>query len=219
MEQANIDFFGEASLIAGVDEAGRGPLAGPVSAAAVIFPLELSSFEQLSKQKEPIYYLQDSKKLTEKRREELVPVIKDISLAWSVVFVDHETIDGINILQASLLAMKKAILALEICPDKIIVDGNKIPHISKHEFSGQIDSLVKGDSLLPAISAASVLAKVARDQYMVKMHELHPKYNFKKHKGYPTKEHLAMLTQYGPCPIHRLSFSPVKAQLKQIKKI
>jgi ribonuclease HII len=180
--------------VAGVDEAGRGPLAGPVVAAAVI--LDISR---------PIPGLDDSKKLSALRREYLAELIKKNSLAWAIGRVDHVEIDKINILQASLMAMKIAIENLSISPEHVLVDGNKCPKISC-----KIDAIIGGDRLVPAISAASILAKVSRDKEMVEFDCIYPGYGFAKHKGYPTRDHIIALNKLGICEIHRRSFAPVK---------
>lgn len=184
-------------FIAGVDEAGRGPLVGSVVAAAVILDPD-----------QPIEGLNDSKKLTEKKRERLEIEIKQKALAWSVVSVDEQVIDQINILQASLLAMKRSVEALEIVPDMVLVDGNKCPDISH-----PVEAIVKGDSKVAAIAAASILAKVARDRQMLELHKTYPEYAFDRHKGYGTKLHMQLLLEHGPCPLHRKSFAPVKKLL------
>lgn len=181
-------------LIAGVDEVGRGPLAGPVMAAAVI----------LNPQK-PIVGLADSKKLTSKRRETLFELIKKNSLAWALGEASVEEIDSINILQASLLAMKRAIDTLSIKPKHIQVDGGFLPKV---EYS--IESVIDGDNLIPAISAASIIAKVIRDRKMVTYDKTYPEYGFAQHKGYGTRKHLQALQEYGITPIHRHSFAPVR---------
>ena len=180
--------------LAGVDEAGRGPLAGPVVAAAVI--LDPGS---------PINGLADSKKLTASVRESLADEIMSHAISWSIGRVSHEEIDRINILQASLLAMKIAIENLQEMPDLVLVDGNKCPSVSY-----KIDAIIGGDKKIPSISAASILAKVVRDKEMQEMDELYPGYGFAKHKGYPTKDHLFALEQLGICEIHRRTFSPVQ---------
>ena len=184
----------ENTIICGVDEAGRGPLAGPVYAAAVILNPE-----------RPIVGLADSKKLSEKKRECLAIEIKQYALAWAVATSSVEEIDEINILQASLLAMKRAIEALKINPELVLVDGNKKPKISF-----PCEAIVKGDSKVQAISAASILAKTARDANCLELHQIYPQYNFAKHKGYPTAEHLALLQKYGVSAVHRKSYAPVR---------
>jgi len=185
--------------IAGVDEAGRGPLVGAVVAAAVILD-----------EKNPVEGLNDSKKLTAKKREALAEEIKSKAKSWSVSSVGPEKIDEINILQASLLAMKLAVESLSEMPDIALVDGNKEP-----DLSCDVEAIVKGDAKVAAISAASILAKVERDEQMVMLHQQYPQYEFDKHKGYPTKVHMALLEQHGPCPEHRKSFGPVRRALGQ----
>lgn len=180
-------------LICGVDEAGRGPLAGPVHAAAVI--LDPSK---------PIAGLADSKKLGEKRREELAILIKRNALSWAVGTASVEEIDKINILKASLLAMERAVAGLSVSPDEILVDGTQVLSIPSR-------AIVKGDSLIQEISAASILAKTSRDAFMLELHRDFPEFGFDKHKGYPTKDHLEALRRHGPSEVHRKSFSPVKA--------
>lgn len=193
-------------VICGVDEAGRGPLAGAVYAAAVIL-----------NPARPIIGLADSKKLTEKKRNELSAEIKQYSLAWAIACSTVEEIDKINILQASLLAMKRAIETMQqqfdvsLYLDQILVqvDGNKCPKISL-----PCEAIVQGDSKVQAISAASILAKVARDADLCELDKQYPQYNFAKHKGYPTAEHLEAIDLHGICPIHRLTYAPVKKQLE-----
>ncbi len=181
-------------MIAGVDEVGRGPLAGPVVAAAVILdPLN------------PIEGLTDSKALTEKKREKFDVIIKEKALAWALGRAEVEEIDAINILQASLLAMQRAIEALAIKPEHVLVDGNRLPVLP---CSGE--AIIKGDLTVPAISAASIIAKVARDEEMRKMDEVFPGYGLAKHKGYPTKAHISALAELGVTAQHRRSFGPVK---------
>lgn len=179
-----------AQFICGVDEAGRGPLAGPVCAAAVILPphLEISG-------------LNDSKKLTDKRRRELYPLIKEKALAYGIAFATHEEIDGINILQATYLAMERALGQLSVKPDIALIDGNRAK-----DFGLPVQTVVKGDSLSANIAAASVLAKVTRDDVMLEIASAYPQYGFEVHKGYGTKAHYEALAQYGPCPIHRMTF-------------
>jgi ribonuclease HII len=185
-------------LICGVDEAGRGPLAGAVYAAAVILNPD-----------RPIIGLADSKKLSEKKRDLLSVEIKQHALAWAIASCSAREIDEINILQASLLAMKRAIEAMQaqfgITPDLVQVDGNKCPKISL-----PCEAIVKGDSKVQAISAASILAKVARDAELYALDKIYPQYGFAKHKGYPTAFHLQMLDAHGVTPVHRLSYAPVK---------
>ncbi len=177
-------------VICGVDEAGRGPLAGPVCAAAVILPPDCV-----------IEGLNDSKKLTEKKREALFDVIKNKALAYSIAMASEKEIDEINILQATFLAMKRAVGSLEIKPDYILVDGNRDPH-----FGIDTELVVKGDSLSASIAAASVLAKVTRDRFMLEIDKKYPHYQFAKHKGYGTKLHYEMLETYGISDVHRRSF-------------
>lgn len=185
--------------LCGVDEAGRGPLAGAVYAAAVI--LDPSR---------PITGLNDSKKLSEKARERLAFIIKAESLAWSVSLSTVEEIDRLNILQATMLAMQRAVAGLSVRPEVIWVDGNRCPN---WEYSSR--AMVDGDALVPAISAASILAKTARDAAMLEVHARYPQYNFAGHKGYGTAAHLKALKLHGPCPEHRKSFSPVREMLAQ----
>ena len=177
-------------LVCGVDEAGRGPLAGPVCAAAVILPANIE-----------IPGLDDSKKLSDKRRRELFPVIQEKAIAFAVAFADHKEIDEINILQATFLAMERAIKQLAVKPEITLIDGNR-----KKDFGIPAETVVHGDSLSASIAAASVLAKVTRDDYMLQMAKEYPQYGFEIHKGYGTKAHYAALTDCGPCPIHRMSF-------------
>ena len=184
---------------AGVDEVGRGPLAGDVVAAAVILDPE-----------QPIEGLRDSKKLTHTRREQLALLIKDRALGWSVARASVAEIDQINILQASLLAMKRAVTALSPQPGFVLVDGNRLP-----QWSYAAQAVVKGDDRVSAIAAASILAKVQRDQELVELDAIYPGYGFARHKGYPTAVHLKALRVLGVTPVHRRSFSPVKNLLAQ----
>lgn len=179
------------SCICGVDEAGRGPLAGPVCAAAVILP-EGAVIEGLD----------DSKKLTEKKRERLYDIIKETAVAYSVAYGTLEEIETVNILEATYLAMNRAIEGLTVKPDFALIDGNRVPRGIKIPC----ETVVKGDSRSMSVAAASVLAKVTRDRLMLEYDKKYPEYNFKKHKGYGTKEHTELIKQYGPCEIHRLSF-------------
>ncbi len=179
------------SCICGVDEAGRGPLAGPVCAAAVILP-----------EGAVIAGLDDSKKLTEKKREKLYDIIKTTAVAYSVAYGTLEEIETVNILEATYLAMNRAIEGLNIKPDFALIDGNRVPRGIKIPC----ETIVKGDSKSMSVAAASVLAKVTRDRLMLEYDKKYPEYNFKKHKGYGTKEHTELIKQYGPCEIHRLSF-------------
>lgn len=207
LSKIDLSFIDPSKLAVGLDEAGRGPLAGAVVAAAVIFPKNKSLDEM------GLTELTDSKKLTEKKRERLFPIIQKQALAWSIAWSDNEEIDAINILQASLLSMTRSLQDLPIIADQILVDGNKLPTIPYNWEKSEAYAIVKGDLLVPAISAASVLAKVTRDHQLLALHEKYPNYGFAQHKGYPTKAHLAMLLEYGPCPQHRRSFAPVKKLL------
>lgn len=185
-------------LVAGVDEVGRGPLAGPVVTAAVILDPE-----------HPIEGLMDSKKLSEKRREELAELIKKYALAWSIGRAEVEEIDEINILQATMLAMQRAVSGLSPAPEHALIDGNRCP-----KLICSAEAIIKGDGLVPAISAASIIAKVSRDNEMVKLDALYPGYGLAGHKGYPTKAHRDALVELGVTPIHRRSFGPVKRALE-----
>lgn len=186
-------------LLAGVDEAGRGPLAGPVCAAAVILD-----------PKRPIEGLADSKKLSAKKREALAPLIRERALAWAVAWAEPEEIDRVNILRATMNAMRRAVGGLGVEPDCVWVDGNRLP-----DLPYPAEAIVKGDAKVPAISAASILAKTARDAKMCEYAEQYPEYGFERHAGYGTKEHVAALEQYGPTPIHRKTFEPVKSLLRK----
>ncbi|MCR6662511.1 MAG: ribonuclease HII [Luteimonas sp.] len=185
-------------LVAGVDEAGRGPLAGPVVVAAVILDPA-----------RPVDGLNDSKKLTEKRREALYPLIVERALAHRIEFVGCDEIDAINILQATLTGMRRALCALSPAAQFARIDGNRLPR----DLPCPAEAVVGGDALDPAIMAASILAKVARDRMMVALHEEFPQYGFDKHKGYPSPVHLAALREHGPCPQHRRSYAPVQRLL------
>ena len=185
-------------LLAGVDEAGRGPLVGNVVAAAVILDRD-----------HPIEGLNDSKKLTAKRREVLAEQIKQHARAWAVISVSPEEIDRINILQATKQAMAQSVAQLSITPDHVFVDGNQPP-----EMSMPVTAIIKGDARVAEISAASILAKVERDAQMQVLHEQYPQYGFDRHKGYPTKVHMALLAEHGPCPEHRRSYAPVRRCLE-----
>jgi len=196
-EQAALD-WDVPGLIAGVDEAGRGPLAGPVVAAAVIL-------DDLN----PIKGLADSKTLTALRREKLFDEIRAKALCCSIAQASVEEIDELNILQATLLAMRRAVEGLRLKPAKVLVDGNRLPVLDV-----LAEAIVKGDSLVPAISAASILAKVTRDRWCVEYHQQFPQYGFATHKGYGTAEHMAALREHGACPQHRKTFSPVAEVLK-----
>ncbi len=186
--------------IAGVDEVGRGPLAGAVVTAAVILDPQ-----------NPIEGLDDSKKLTEKKREILAVEIKKKALCYCIARAEHEEIDELNIFHATLLAMKRAVEGLTIKPDKVLVDGKFCP-----ELSLPCEAVIKGDSRVAAISAASIIAKVARDTEMIIMDETYPGYGFAKHKGYPTKVHMEALQKLGVTPIHRKSYKPVQKILNQL---
>ncbi len=177
-------------IICGVDEAGRGPLAGPVYAAAVILPSDCV-----------IEGLNDSKKLTEKKREALFDEIKEKALAYGIASADEKEIDEINILNATFLAMKRAIDSLSVRPDLALIDGNQKPHTDIEEVT-----VIKGDAKSMSIAAASVLAKVSRDRFMLEMAEKYPQYEFARHKGYGTKLHYEKIAQYGVCDIHRRTF-------------
>jgi len=185
-------------LLAGTDEAGRGPLAGNVVAAAVILDMAVT-----------IDGLDDSKKLSEKKRQTLAEEIKQKALAWSVVSVSPQQIDEMNILQASLYAMKTAAESLKVKPDHVFVDGNK----TLVDCFCDNTAIIKGDSRVAEISAASILAKVERDAQMLELHKHYPEYGFDKHKGYPTKVHREILNKIGPCPEHRRSYAPVRDAL------
>ena len=184
-------FYAEGiKVICGVDEAGRGPLAGPVCAAAVILPEHLE-----------IPGLTDSKKLTDKKRRELFPIIKEQAIAYGIGLATEQEIDEINILQATFLAMQRALDQLAVKPDLALIDGNR-----QKDFGLPVKTVVKGDSLSMNIAAASILAKVTRDDMMVQLAETYPQYGFEIHKGYGTKAHYAALTEHGPSPIHRMTF-------------
>lgn len=182
-------------IIAGVDEAGRGPLAGSVVAAVVILnPLK------------PIVGLQDSKKLTEKRREALFGEIQDSALAYAIAEASCEEIDQLNILQATMLAMQRALAQLTVVPDEILIDGNRCPVCTL----APMRAIIGGDALIDAISAASILAKVTRDRQLLALDALYPAYGFAQHKGYPTAQHRAAIATHGVLPVHRRSYAPVK---------
>lgn len=186
-------------LLAGVDEAGRGPLAGDVVAAAVILDPA-----------RPIVGLDDSKKLTERRRESLFERIREEALCWYVARASVEEIDQLNILHATMLAMKRAVEGLVRRPEYVAVDGNRLP-----QWSWRSEAVVGGDALVQEISAASILAKVTRDREMVQWHEQYPQYGFAGHKGYGTVAHRKAIAEHGPCPIHRRSFEPVRSLLRR----
>ena len=195
MQQAVL--FSSSGPVAGVDEAGRGPLAGPVVAAAVILD-----------DRRPVDGLGDSKKLTAECREELVPLIKARAVAWAVAWSDAAEIDRINILQATFLAMRRAILGLRILPGSIEVDGNRLPNLMFHDRQVDGSAIIGGDDKVAAISAASILAKVHRDRMMLEFDRIYPDYGFCRHKGYATLEHRERILRYGPCEQHRRSFRP-----------
>lgn len=182
------------SPLAGVDEAGRGPLAGPVVAAAVVLNPE-----------NPISGLDDSKKLSAQKREEVAGVIRSNAISWSTGSASVEEIDEVNILNATMLAMQRAVTGLEVEPAVVLVDGNKTPDLSYITYA-----LIKGDQWQESISAASILAKVERDRQMLELDQEYPQYGFARHKGYPTKMHIAILEMEGISPVHRKSFGPVK---------
>ena len=188
-----------AGPVAGVDEAGRGPLAGPVTAAAVILDPA-----------RPIAGLRDSKQLTPAQREVLAAEVRERALAWAVAWADHREIDELNILQASLLAMSRAVAALSLAPVQVLVDGNRCPQLPY-----PVSAIVKGDSKVPAISAASILAKVERDAAMLRLDSEYPGYGFAEHKGYPTAAHLAALERQGVSAVHRRSYAPVRRCLEK----
>ena len=196
-EQRALD-WDTVGLVAGVDEAGRGPLAGPVVAAAVIL-------DDL----QPIRGLNDSKKLSEKRREKLYDEILAKALCCSIAEASVQEIDQLNILQATMLAMRRAVDGLRLKPVKVLVDGNRLPVLDV-----RAEAIVQGDALVPAISAASILAKVHRDRMCAQLHAQYPQYGFDRHKGYGTAEHLLALSEHGPSPWHRSSFAPVARSIR-----
>ncbi len=198
MQQANL--FDTGRLVAGVDEAGRGPLAGPVAAAAVILHPD-----------RPIAGLGDSKKLSEIRRQALADEIREHSIAWSVGWADAAEIDAINILQATLLAMRRALLGLSVVPGFVKVDGNHLPSLDLFGREIPGEAVVRGDQHVAEISAASILAKTCRDRFMTELDRVYPCYEFARHKGYGTPAHRARLREFGPCRQHRFSFAPVRA--------
>jgi len=193
------DLFGTLAplpaIIAGVDEAGRGPLAGAVYAAAVILDPE-----------RPVDGLADSKVLKAEQREALAVQIRAQALAWFVASASVQEIDSLNILRATMLAMQRAVAGLAVAPELAMVDGNQAP-----KLRCAVQTVIKGDALVPAISAASILAKTARDADLLRLHALYPQYGFDQHKGYGTPQHLSLLREHGPCPEHRRSFAPIKA--------
>ncbi|WP_275554403.1 ribonuclease HII [Mixta sp. Marseille-Q2659] len=193
--------YPNARLIAGVDEVGRGPLVGAVVTAAVILDPA-----------RPIVGLADSKKLSEKRRLALFDEIREKALAWSLGRAEPEEIDQLNILHATMLAMQRAVAGLAIAPDYVLIDGNRCPALPMPSMA-----VVKGDSLVAEISAASIIAKVTRDREMAELDAVFPQYGFAQHKGYPTAQHLAMLTEHGATPHHRRSFAPVRNALLDLE--
>jgi ribonuclease HII len=184
--------------VAGVDEAGRGPLAGPVVVAAVILPAEYR-----------LEGLDDSKRLSRQLREQLLPAIQAQAVCWAIEVVEVDEIEQLNILRASLLGMQRAVSRLDPAPTLTLVDGNKAP-----ELECEVHTIIEGDHWVPAISAASILAKVTRDGIMAQYHEQYPAYGFDHNQGYPTPEHLQLLKKHGPCPIHRKTFAPVRDALE-----
>ena len=189
--------FTALDIVCGVDEAGRGPLAGPVFAAAVILD-----------PRRPIEGLRDSKKLSEAKRDHLAPLIREHALAWAIAECSCEEIDTINILQATMLAMRRAVEALRMLPTIALIDGNRCP-----QMTVRAHAIIEGDDKVHAISDASILAKTARDAALVTLHELYPQYAFDQHKGYGTALHRERLREHGPCPVHRRSFAPVRELL------
>ncbi len=199
-EQRTLDWGAPGGLVAGVDEAGRGPLAGPVVAAAVILDPA-----------RPIAGLADSKALSPARREALFALVRERALCCSVAEASVEEIDRLNILQATLLAMRRAVEGLAVPPARVLVDGNRLPPLAV-----PAEAIVKGDARVAAISAASILAKVTRDRWCAGLHARYPLYGFERHKGYGTAEHLAALRAHGACPEHRRSFAPVAQVLEAL---
>lgn len=199
--QTEQDFFSLGyNLIGGVDEAGRGPLAGPVVAACVVID------KNFKIDSDELALVADSKKLSAKKREKLFSIIKEKALAVEIGLADNTEIDKINILQASFLAMRRAVRKLKIQPDYILVDGNfRIPKLDKSQTA-----IIGGDAKVFCIAAASIIAKVSRDWLMSEIDKKYPQYEFIKHKGYGTKRHLELIAQHGPCPLHRFSFAPIK---------
>ncbi len=198
MQQAKLFEFD--GLLAGVDEAGRGPLAGPVVASAVV--LDPGA---------PVSGLADSKKLSEKRRDILAAEIKSKALVWSVAWADAAEIDAINILAATMLAMRRAILGLAVMPGKVQIDGNRLPSLRFGATTIEGEAIVGGDDSVAAISAASIVAKTTRDRMMLAMDAIYPRYEFARHKGYGTEIHRERLREFGPCREHRQTFAPVRA--------
>jgi ribonuclease HII len=191
-------------LTAGVDEAGRGPLAGPVAAAAVILDPQW-----------PIRGLADSKTLTAARRDALAAEIRAHSRAWALGWAETAEIDELNILQATFLAMRRALAALGVAPQHVIIDGNRCPPLEDLGYQCTVRAVVGGDASVPSVSAASILAKCARDALMEQLEDAYPGYGFASHKGYPTAAHVEALRRLGPSPVHRLSFGPVKSCLRR----
>ncbi len=198
--QANL--FEISGRVAGVDEAGRGPLAGPVAAAAVILHPD-----------RPIAGLADSKKLSSRKRDALAIEIRERALAWSVAWADPAEIDAINILAATMLAMRRAILGLWVSPEGVRVDGNRLPDLRFGDRHIPGEAIVGGDSRIAEISAASIMAKTARDRKMLELDRLYPCYEFARHKGYGTDVHRARLREFGPCREHRFTFAPIRTSL------
>ncbi len=199
MSQVALPLLATDGPVAGVDEAGRGPLAGPVVAAAVILPPQSVPDG-----------LDDSKKLPARQREQLAEQIRRECVASAVAWADVAEIDTLNILHATMLAMRRAIAGLSLWPGSVQVDGNRLPSLGFHGRRLHGDAIIGGDGLVPSISAASILAKVTRDAMMARASELYPGYGFERHKGYGTREHLERLRALGPCPLHRQSFRPVR---------
>ncbi len=202
--QGNLGFY-DRHMLAGVDEAGRGPLAGPVVAAAVVVDPA-----------RPLDGVADSKTLQPKRREELARRIRQEARCWSIAWADPGEIDVLNILEASMLAMRRAIVGLRVKPRHVQVDGNRCPRIAGIGVSCTVEAIVRGDATVPAISAASILAKEFRDRLMHGLHSLYPSYGFDRHKGYPTREHVLALEKHGPCPVHRRTFRPVRELVRHV---
>lgn len=186
-------------LVAGVDEAGRGPLAGPVAAAAVVLHPD-----------RPIFGLADSKKLSVERREKLAKKIRTHALAWSVAWADPAEIDALNILEATLLAMRRAILGLSVSPGAVKVDGNRLPNLKFDSSCLDGEAIVGGDGKVAEISAASIIAKTTRDRMMIELDKIYPCYEFARHKGYGTELHRERLREFGPCREHRFTFAPIR---------
>jgi ribonuclease HII len=190
--------------VAGIDEAGRGPLAGPVVAAAVVL-----------RARRPIAGVADSKQLCAEERERLSVIIRREALCYGIGWADHAEIDALNILQATFLAMHRAILAMPRVPDHLLIDGNRVPKLNGLGKALTARAIIGGDARHAAISAASILAKTARDHYMNQMHAVYPEYCFSDHKGYATEHHRRLLSQHGPCPLHRRSFEPVRLAVER----